>query len=401
MFAIFAVPLRDRFEALGRDLRTVAADLVGQRAAPFSARAPLGRHSRVIPSARDLLSARSVRVTEVVRQTADAVTLELAFERDTPAWHAGQFLTLVVDIGGQAYRRAYSIHTAPADGRIAVTVKRVRDGKVSNHLVDHVKEGDVLRVLGPSGTFGLAPDRAMGAHAVLIGGGSGITPLYSIARTLLGTREDTRITLLYGNRRLEDVIFADALATLASAHPERLTVRHVLEEAPAGWTGGVGRLDAPTCEEELSRLGGLGDLASATFFLCGPEGMMNAARATLLARGVDPSRVHEERFSSPAQRVSPAPTTAQPITLRKGGRSTTLVAAPGQTLLEAGLAAGVEMPFSCAMGGCAACKVKLIDGEVASDEPSCLTDRERAEGWVLTCVSRASGPVTLEIEGES
>lgn len=397
MLPISAVPFRTRLEALGRDLRTVAADLVGRRAAPFTMRAPLGRHGRVIASTRDLLGTRCARVAAVVRQTPDAVTFELAFtEGDVPMWHAGQFMTLVVDVDGQAHRRAYSINTAPEDGRLQVTVKRVRGGKVSNHLVDQVKEGDLLQVLGPSGTFGLAPDREIGAHVVLIGGGSGITPLHAIARALLAA-DDVKVTLLYGNRRLDDIIFADALNALANERPERLIVRHVLEEAPPGWTGGVGRLDAGTLEAELARVG---DLPSATFFLCGPEGMMDAARATLLARGVDPSRVREERFSSPAQRTATAPTTAQPITLRKGGRSTSLVAAPGQTLLEAGLAAGVEMPFSCTMGGCAACKVKLLEGEVASDEPNCLTESERAEGWVLTCVSRAAGPVTLEIEEE-
>lgn len=389
-----ALPLRTRLANLRRDLVTVANDLFGQRPAPFSVRAPLGRHSRTIPSAKELLAPRSVRIAKVVRETADAVSLELAFENGAPTFHSGQFMTLVVTVDGVTLRRAYSIHTAPHEGRVSVCVKRVKDGKVSNFLVDHAKEGDVLQVLGPSGSFGLAPELPAPNRVVLIGGGSGITPLASIAKTLLATDGASKITLLFGNRTLDDVVFRDALEQLAKDNPERFELRHVLESPPDGWLGAVGRLDLETCEKELARIDAL---ESAEIFLCGPEGMMDAARASLVARGIAEARIHEERFSSPGQRVEKAPTTPQPITVKKSGKTLSVIATPGQTLLEAGLAAKIEMPYSCAMGGCAACKVKLVSGEVTSDEPNCLTRQERTEGWVLACVSRACSPVTLEV----
>lgn len=403
-----ALPLRTQLEALRRDLATVANDLFGRRPPPFTVRVALGRHSRTIPSASELLGTRSVRIARIVRETPDAVSLELAFEGETPSFHPGQFMTLVVTLDGAIFRRAYSIHTAPHDGRIAVCVKRVKDGKVSRHLVDDAREGDVLQVLGPSGSFGLVPSAPRPSRVVLIAGGSGITPLASIARSLLGDRladgqaDPSRITLLFGNRTLEDVIFRDALEQLAAAHPERFELRHVLEVPPEDWTAGFGRLDVDTCARELARIDGLD---TAEVFVCGPEGLMDSARAALAARGIDATRVHEEKFSSPGQRpgqrpgqqVSRSSITPQPITVRKGGKDLPIIANPEQTLLEAGLAAKVDMPFSCAMGGCAACKVKLLSGEVASDEPNCLTAQERADGWVLACVSRACEPVTIEV----
>jgi len=388
------VPLRTRLANLRRDVETVANDLFGRRAPSFTVRTPGGRHSRTIPSTKDLLAPRTVRIARVVRETADAVSLELAFDGASPTFHPGQFMTLVVTIDGETFRRAYSIHTAPHEGRIAVCVKRVKDGKVSGHLVDHAKEGDILQVLGPSGSFGLSPERPTPNRVVLVGGGSGITPLSSIAKTLLATDSASKITLLFGNRTLDDVVFRASLEELATEHPERFELRHVLESPPEGWLGSAGRLDAETCEKELARIDGL---ESAEIFLCGPAGMMDAARAALAARGLDETHVHEERFSSPGQRVEKSPTTPQPIVMKKNGKVLSVIANPGQTLLEAGLAANVEMPFSCAMGGCAACKVKLVSGEVASEEPNCLTKQERAEGWVLACVSRACGPITVDV----
>lgn len=391
-------PLLTRLETLRRDLRTVANDLFGQRPSPFSVRAPLGRHSRTIPSSKELLSPRSVRIAKVTRPTADAVSLELAFEGATPSFHAGQFMTLVVTVNGETLRRAYSIHTAPHEGRIAVCVKRVKDGKVSNWLVDHAREGDVLQVLGPSGSFGLASELPTPNRVVLVGGGSGVTPLASIAGALLHEDGTSKITLLFGNRSLDDVIFRDALEALAARHPDRFELRHVLESPPDGWLGGVGRLDPETCARELDRLE---HLDAAEIFLCGPEGMMDAVKAALLERGIDEARIREERFSSPGQNKGPSPSTPQPLVVKKAGKTLSVLATPGQTLLEAGLAAKIDMPFSCAMGGCAACKVKLVSGEVVSEEPNCLTRQEREGGYVLACVSRACSPVTLEVPEEA
>jgi ferredoxin-NADP reductase len=399
--------LRDRLEVLERDVRTVANDLVGRRPAPFERRAPLFRHGHVIvPVQPELLAARTVRIARVVRETDSASTLHL----EDPSGAAirfvpGQFLTLLVDIGGEKVRRAYSICTGLDEGAatVAVTVKRVAGGRVSNHLNDLAKPGDLLQVLGPSGSFVVEPDPARQRRLVLIGGGSGITPLMSIARSVLAKEPRSHVTLVYGNRAQKDVIFHDALVALAAAHPDRFSLRLVLEDCGSEWTGGRGVLDRETCVAELARIldGEIGEGGEPEFFVCGPEPMMAAAREAILARGVDPARVHEERFSSPAQRSSgPRAIRPQPVQIRFRGGSKTVTPKTEETLLEAGLAAGAPMPFSCAMGGCGACKVKLVEGEVHTEEPNCLTAAERGEGFILACVSHAATPCTIQIGGQ-
>lgn len=372
-------PLRDRLDVLRRDLRMVANDLVGRRGPTFAVRAPLARHAHIIASGNQLLSPRPTKIVSITRETTDAVTIELD---EAASFHPGQFLTLLVTIDGVEHRRAYSISTAPHDGRVAVTVKRM--GLVSSYLVERARPGDRLQVLGPSGSFGLKPDAARKRTVVLIGGGSGITPLFSIARAVLFHEPESRVALLFGNRSLEDAIFRDALPNDA-----RFTVRHVLETPPSEWSGGVGRLDAATCARELSAL----EVEDAEFYLCGPEPMMNAAREALLSRGVDPAHIHEEKFTSPTQRKSRLPMAPQPI--RVGQK--TAIASPGQTILEAGLAAKIALPYSCTMGGCGACLVKVVEGDVEMEEPSCLTREEREGGYVLACVARAQSPVTIEV----
>ena len=272
-------------------------------------------------------------------------------------------------------------------------------GRVSTHIVQNLREGTLLDVLGPSGAFTPAP--ATGPRRlVLVGGGSGITPLASIARTVLATEPDTRVVLVYGNRALEDVIFHDALEELARQHAarNRFTVRHVLEVPPAGWTGGVGRLDGPALLRELQALDSSLDVPSE-YFLCGPDPMMQAARLALASRGVPTSRIHEERFVSAHASVSKTPTAAQTVTMRSPSGDRSLLVPSGSTVLEAALEARVDMPFSCTVGGCGACRVRLVDGDLAMDEPNCLTPEERAGGYVLACVSRPAGPCTLETVG--
>ena len=397
--------LRTRLDALRRDLRTVANDLLGRRLPPFERRAPLLRHERAAPppsAAREVLAPRAVRIERVVRETQDAVTIHLVDPTGAPfAFLPGQFLTLLVEVGGEPLRRAYSICTGADEdpSRVAITSKRVPGGRVSNHLNDHAREGDALRVLGPSGNFTVAPDAARRRDLWLIGGGSGITPLLSIARSVLAVEPGSRVQLVYGNRSWDDVIFREALAALEAAHPGRFAVRHVLEAPPEGWAGRAGRLTAGVCAEEMEALanGAAGESEPPEFFVCGPDAMMAAAREALLARGVPRSRIHEERFSSPGREAAPRSIAPQSITIRVGRGSRAVTAAPGQTVLEAGLAAGVPMPFSCAMGGCGACKVRLVEGHVEMEEPNCLSAEEREEGFVLACASRATRPTVVEV----
>ncbi len=305
------------------------------------------------------LPGRPVRVAEVIQETPDAITLVLS-GADT-GFAPGQFYTLVMEIDGRTVRRAYSATSVPGADRLALTVKR--DGLCSTYLHDHARAGTELRVLGPSGTFRVTDPSAAGADYVLIGAGSGITPLMSIIRTVLATSPDATITLLYGNRTEAGIIFADELAALREAHPGRLTVHHVLSRPGPGWTGGTGRIGADhlTYSER------------AHYYLCGPAAMLADVRDRLTGLGVAPDRLHEERFAGVP--TADPELTARTMTVRNVGD---VVVAAGRTMLEAGLAAGVPMPSSCTVGSCGECRIRLLRGEVRGTVE---------DGGVLACVS--------------
>ena len=379
----------DRLRALRRDVVTAATALAG---IPLP---PLVRSTRRLRPAA-AAQPRPMRVVKIVRETKDAVTVTFAHPGGEPVrFAAGQFFTFFVKVGDAVEKRAYSACSSPLDASsVSITVKRVAGGRVSSHVVDGLREGDVVDVLGPSGSFTPAPATEP-RRIVLVGGGSGITPLASIARTLLATEPATEVVLVYGNKTRDDVIFHDALAALVAEHASsgRFAVRHVLQVPPPGWTGESGLLDGPALDRAMASFVPV----RTEYFLCGPDPMMRAVHAHLASRGVPHERIHEERFVSAHAAPSAAPTEAHDVTVRSGATVHRLHVEPGRTVLEAAFDARVDMPFSCTVGGCGACRVKLASGRVAMDEPNCLTQEERAAGWVLACMSRPEGPCTLEV----
>ena len=395
--------LSERLDTARRDLSMVAGTLFAGRSAPHlvpRARSP--RAASAPPtSAASRLAPRPMRVTRIVRETPDAVSVFLEDPRGKLEFLPGEFLTVEVTVDGEKLRRAYSLSTSPLDGEASITVKRVEGGRVSGFINDGLKEGDVLHVLGPSGNFTVETTPDARRHLVLLAGGSGITPIMSIARSVLAAEPKSDVTLVYGNRSERDVIFRDALDALAAEHEGRLRLDHVLSDPEGEWKGARGMLDRPTVEARLAALG-IEDDSGIEYFLCGPEPMRAAVRETLEARGVPARRIREEIFVRPelqsAGGASPLPTEAQTVHVRQGAVERTMLVKPGHTVLEAGLDAGVDMPFSCTMGGCAACKVKLVDGDVAMEEPNCLTAEEREQGYILACVSRPTKRCRVEVE---
>ena len=334
---------------------------------------------------------RRFRVAEVVQETPTVRTfvLEPADQARPLAYSAGQHLTLLVDIDGTTHRRCYSFSTSPASGdRPAITVKRDPGGLVSRFLHERVRTGDTLAATEPTGPFTLDTDAALSRTVVFVAGGVGITPLVSLAETLLRREPASRALLLCGNRSEEEIIFRRRLAALESAFGGRLEVRHALDSAPAGWDGLTGPLDGARV------LSILGDDSSDAYFVCGPEAMMQSVCSALAGRGVPQERIRTERFAYASTTATRVPAHAAEVTFAASGRRVT--AKPGQTILQAGLEAGLDLPYSCTMGGCGACKVKKSSGTVVMSEPNCLTEREREDGYVLACCCYADTPVTID-----
>lgn len=390
--------IASRLEVIADDVRMIVGGWSGHTPPPFLRREPLARHVLATPT-RDVLATRKLKVCRVVRETPDAVSLFLVDPTGQRiSFIPGQFFTVLVTLpSGEVLRRAYSISSTPdADGAVAearITIKRISGGMASNHLNDHATEGMTLEVLGPSGSFTTKFIETNQRHLVLFAGGSGITPLMSLAMTVLAREPSSRVSLVYGNRSISDVIFRDELDALLRNHSDRFVVHHVLTNAPDGFLGRTGLLDREHAAAELDLLP-----PADEYFVCGPEPMMHAVREALEMRGVAASSIREERYSSPGRRVKQdVPLVPQRMLVRQGSSERNVLVKAGQTLLEAGLEAGFAMPFSCSMGGCAACRVRLVEGEVVSDEPNCLSADEKREGFVLACVSRPSSACVVEV----
>jgi len=394
--------IADKVRAARRDVQMLRNRLIFGRSAPPVIERPRPAAGAVVSLPRKTPNmSRPLKVVQVIRETDDAVSIYLT-EADGSAleFQPGQFLSVDVTVDGERLRRAYSLASACLpDVPVHVTVKRIEHGRVSNYLNDTIQAGDELGVLGPSGSFTVEPREVNERHLVMIAGGSGITPIISILETVLRLEDSSRVTLIYGNRSWDDVIFRDRLAALGDEFGERLVLDHVLERPPESWSAGQGLLDGGMLQSRLEALN-IEDDGLIRYFVCGPTPMMEAANETLQQCGVDANRIAEERFTSPEARAGEVGSNkTELVVISKAGHDQGIHVEPGQTILEAALGAGIDMPFSCAMGGCGACRVRRADGEVQMEEPNCLTRAEREQGYVLTCVGRPMTQIKIEVEG--
>jgi ferredoxin-NADP reductase/fatty acid desaturase len=354
-----------------------------------------------------------LRVREVRPLTADAV--EIAFDvpphlaaefRFTP----GQHVAVRAVLDGQPVRRTYSI-CAPADsGQLRIAVKRRPGGAFSGFATTTLAAGDFLDVLPPSGTFTLVPDPARAAHYVALAAGSGITPVLSIVVSALAAEPHSRATLLYVNTSGATTLFATELSALAEQFGGRLHVVHYRtdERDPDLHThrprhfDTVGEALAISHERyQRGRLDGtrlrallqnrLHPAKVDEWFLCGPRGLTELARRTLADADVPEENVHFELFRGAAPLLDPAGTPAT-VAVTLGGRTTCVPSAAGETVLDAALRAGFEVPYSCTGGACGTCRATLLHGQVDMDVRYALTEEDVAAGRILTCRSRATTP---------
>lgn len=349
----------------------------------------------------------NLKVDKIKRETNDAITIFFENpESGLPDYNSGQFLTLIVPVGGNELRRSYSLCSTPyADKQMAVTVKRIKDGLVSNHLNDNLKEGDVLKVMEPMGVFTTNYNINSFRHLILIGGGSGITPLMSILRSALIKEPNTLVSLIYANRDEESIIFRDDLGRFEADYGDRLTIKHILDNPSEGWEGHSGLVSEELLKKVLAELPERDD-EFTEYFLCGPSGMMELVRATLNNLEINKKNIHQESFvsksSNPLNNKTQEEQTstgrsAQEVTIVLDGEEHSFTVESEETILEAGLDRDIDMPFSCQSGLCTACRGRLVSGKVEMDESEGLSDKEIEDGYVLCCVGH---PMTDNVKIE-
>jgi ring-1,2-phenylacetyl-CoA epoxidase subunit PaaE len=354
----------------------------------------------------------NLKVVDITRETSDAITLHLEHpDRLSIPYKPGQFLTLILPIDGKKVRRSYSLCSAPDEGpRLSVTVKRVEGGLVSNYLLDQVQVGQEIEVMEPLGNFNLVPDASSSRHVILFGAGSGITPLMSILKTVLREEPNSKITLLYGNRDEDSIIFKKQLEELQTAYPDRLHIEYIFSQ-PKHACEHRGRMNQSMVIKILERLK-LTKPEAALYYMCGPDGMMEEARKALNVLRVPADRIFRESFVSNKlieqqeqehhgdvlASDDDGEITTQTVTIIYEGAEYSVQVEPDQTILEAALDQDVDLPYSCQAGLCTACRGKCLSGKVHLDEREGLSDAELEEGYVLNCVGHPLTPnVVIEI----
>ncbi|MER7396275.1 1,2-phenylacetyl-CoA epoxidase subunit PaaE [Streptomyces sp. NPDC000151] len=346
----------------------------------------------------------SLRVAAVEPLTDDsaAVGFEVPEElAEEFAFAPGQSLTLRREIDGRDERRSYSI-CAPVGDTPRIGVRVVPGGLFSSWLVEEVRPGDTVEVMAPTGFF--TPDLTVPGHHVLIAAGSGITPMLSIAASVLAADDSSRVTLFYGNRRTATVMFADELADLKDRYPTRFQLGHVLSREPREAELLSGRLDA----DRLSALiGSLVDVADADhWWLCGPHGMVRDAQQVLAGLGVPEDRVHQELFYADDEPVrearheeAAADGPVSEVTITLDGRTTTQPLSRDRAILDGAQQVRPDVPFACKGGVCGTCRALIRDGEADMRRNFALETSEVEAGYVLTCQTfPASDTLTVDFD---
>ncbi len=335
-------------------------------------------------------------VAEIRRETRDAVVLTLKprdGDADAFAFTQGQYLTFRRAFDGVELRRSYSICAGRDEGALRVGIKRVEGGAFSTWANQELKAGDVLEAMPPMGAFHTPIEPEAAKHYLGFAGGSGITPLLSILKTVLAREPRSRFTLVYANRQISSIMFREELDDLKSTHLGRLAIVHVLESETQDIDLFTGRIDAEKCAALFRLWVDVGSVDTA--FICGPEPMMLGIAASLREHGLTDAQIKFELFASGqpgrarARAVSTSASAADAqceatVTL-DGATRTFRMPKQGASLLDAALANSMDAPYACKAGVCSTCRAKVLEGEAEMITNHALEDYEVRQGYVLTC----------------
>jgi len=294
------------------------------------------------------------------------------------AYKAGQFITLIFDHHNEEIRRSYSLSSSPDEELLAITVKRIANGEISRFLLTKIKAGDILKAEAPAGKFTLTASQDE-KNILLFAAGSGITPIFSQLKYALSRPGKSKFTLIYSSRDAASILFVNELNALATDHPGRLIIINLLSAE-------ANRLNNIKVEQ-LVKQTAQSALADAEFYLCGPFTYMRMIRLTLLYMGIEPAQIRKENFVLETVSVTYSTVNFPPQKIRINfkNESYDLVVGENQSILQAALQNGIQLPYSCRNGICSACTALCKSGGVEMVKNDVLTDLDLSQGWVLTC----------------
>ncbi|MDC1068608.1 ferredoxin--NADP reductase [Candidatus Kapabacteria bacterium] len=338
-----------------------------------------------------------LEVEKIIRRTKDAVSVFFKVPNETKElWNykSGQYLTLKFDIYGNSERRAYSLSTSPiADTDFGVTVKEVDGGKVSSYINNTLKVGDIVDVMPPLGSFTTDLNSNNSPKYFMWAGGSGITPIISLIKSIEKVQQNSKIKLLYANQSVDSIIFKDELEELSNN--ENISITHILEKDNDDLADIIGRITPNICSEQIKKNP---EFLNAEHFMCGPAGMMDQITEALNVLNISKNLIHKELFTASenqdkliskdsANSEENAEPVKSEVTVMIYGEEHTITVEPDETILQAGIRQNLDPPFSCQIAACATCQAKVLDGKIEMEADDALTEDEIEDGYVLTCVS--------------
>lgn len=348
---------------------------------------------------------QKLTIEDIRRETADCISIAFTIPprlREEFSYHQGQNITIRTHFGETELRRSYSICSSPLDGELRIAVKRVPGGLFSTFANEQLEKGQELDVLAPTGKFYTELRGDNRKNYLAFAAGSGVTPVLSLLKTTLAVEPDSQFTLVYGNRHRSSIIFREELEALKNRYMHRLSLHHILSREQMDIPLYHGRIDVSKCGELCPRLIDLAVMDEV--FLCGPQEMIFTVKDWLLQQGVEKRKIHFELFHSLDNVPSGPAGPGQPeagrsdsrllkdkvsrVTVRLDGISHVFdLPFDGESVLNAALLEGVDLPFACKGGVCCTCRAKLVEGEVEMDVNYALEGDELAARFVLTCQS--------------
>ncbi len=343
-----------------------------------------------------------LKVIEVKNEIAEAVSVTFDVPAELKAnyqYKPGQYTTLKLTIAGEPVNRSYSFCSSPfMNEPLTIAVKRVAGGKGSNFINDNFKPGVEVEVMEPMGNFHSVIDAKNEKQYLLFAGGSGVTPIMAILKSVLVQEPKSKVILFYGNRNEDSIIFKDKIEVLLTQYPDRLKAVHVLDLPLRAWTGYSGFMVKDLVLKLLRENTNL-NFQNAEFFICGPTPMMKQVEEALGMLQIPKEKIHIEYFTAKLEEdrqaadVGVAVKGAEPfagktkVKIIYDGKEREFEVSEKETILEAALDAGYDPPYSCMVAACCTCRAKLIAGKVEMDDRESLTDAEISKGYVLTCQS--------------